>query len=323
MKIIPVTNQFNEIVAAKVENYSFNPKDIEIIISLIAKYGILIFKKTNISIDDYFYWQLSLGYHQPANIWCSDSKYPIFFRVTNNYVSEDKRGLFSDYELDWHCNILFTPDSEELLGLYAKKTPKGSKTLFANSIPYWKSLDMETKKFLENLYIKITGKIEETYEKKLAHGQMQTYETEDFTKKRKTRDIRKSVNFEEKHYHRYQEPRYIKNNSLKLVPNHALGIKGLYLPIYNVSSLLDQNQNQLSDHRSIFNFFKTEYIDSGRYMYEHEWEEGDIVLADQLTGLHKRNNIWKEQQDTHLKRELLRSACWYKTKHRKHFQNAI
>ena len=321
MKIFPIKNKFQDILAVRIEEYDFNSEDMNEIISLIREYGVIIYKKTRLSIEDYNKWQLKLGYHQPANIWCSHEQHPIFFRVTNGYVKKGQKGLFEDQELDWHCDILFTPDSEELLGLYAKAVPKKSKTLFANSLPYWKNLNKKTQGIFSELWIEITNKIEDTYEKILAHYDLPEYQLSDFNKQRIASDIRKSVNFEEKHADLYKSPRCSKHNFLRLIPKHPLGAMGVYFPHLNISSVVDSVGKQIPNHREIYETIKREYILSGRYIYQHEWDEGDIVLADQLTGVHKRNNIWKD--DPAVLRELLRSACWYKTKARIHFERAV
>ena len=321
MKIFPIKNEFQDILAIRIEEYDFNTEDISEIISLIREYGIVIYKKTKLSIEDYNKWQLKLGYHQYAGIWCSHEQYPIFFRVTNGYVKKDQKGLFEDQELDWHCDILFTPDSEELLGLYGKTIPRKSKTLFANSVPYWKNLDKKTREVFSGLRVEITNKIEDTYEKTLAHYDLPEYQLKDFNKQRVASDIRKSVNFEEKYIGLYKPPRCLKHNVLRLIPKHPLGAMGVYFPHLNISSIVDSFGKQISNHREIYDTIKKEYILSGRYIYEHDWDEGDIVLADQLTGVHKRNNVWKD--DSTSLRELLRSACWYKTKERIHFERAV
>ena len=321
MKISLIKNKFEDVLAAHILDDHFDTQNIGKIISLIREYGIVFWKRTKISIDTYYQWQLQLGYHQHTNIWCSHKKYPIFFRVTNSYIKENQKGLFEDKELDWHGNILFTPDSEEVLGLYAKIVPKGSQTFFANSIPYWKNLNQKKREDCAHLWIEITNKIEQTYEKKLAHHQLSKYQQEDFNKKRLSRDIRNSVNFEKQYSHLYKEPRFLKQGLFKLVPKHPLGMKGIFFPHLNISSIMDSSGKPIANHRDIYENIKQEYILSERYIYYHEWDPGDIVLSDQLTGVHKRNNIWKS--DNYAKRELLRSACWYKTNERKHFERSI
>jgi len=323
MKFIPIKNQFNEVLA--IHMLDFNIAEVRDIISLVAQYGVVFWKNTTVSLKEYNNWQLELGYHQYADIWCSHKEYPIFYRVTNRYVTDDHKGLFSDKELDWHSNILFKPDAEELVGLYAQTVPKGSKTFFANSIPYWQSLSEDRKFELNQLWVKITSESQTTYEKKLSthYQDLPDRELKNLHKNRQSRDIRRSINFDQKNFSLYKEPRYSRSLFLKLIPNHPLGTKGLHFPFYHISGIATSDKKAILNHKQIYDNIKAEYILSGRYIYEHQWEKGDIVLADQLIGLHKRNNIWAENQKLSIKRELLRTACWYKTSDRKSFERSL
>ena len=325
-------NDYDDILAVEVIGYNFKTKDFSGLMSLIRNYGIIIFKKANLSIEDYHKWQLNLGYHQISDMWCTHKKYPIFYEVTNKETKKGQKGLFGDKEINWHCANVFAPDGPELLGLYAiliPKTPK-SKTFFANSIPYWKNLSQEDQKSFENTYIEVAPKVEDTYEKHLISNPPPKNQMKDRKNHLFTRDIRRSINFERKYYEFYSEPRYLyrtplslKKNFLKLIPEHTLGVKGVYFPYFHISDMTDLNKKSLLNSKKLFEKIKKDYILNGRYVYEHNWEEGDIVLADQLTGLHKRNNIWKEADDFSLQRNLLRSVCWYKSEYRKNFIGSI
>ena len=321
MKYTPIKNKLGDVLAVQILDYDFESESIQDVISLVRKYGVLFWKKINLDLDTYHSWQLKLGYHQYHDLWCPHEKYPIFFRVTNDYVNKNQKGLFGNEELNWHSNILYTPDSEELLSLYGKTLVEGSKTFFTNSIPYWKNLKKIKQQRFKNLYVKITNEIQNTYEKTLAHEPLRAHQLNDINKRRASRDIRKSINFEKEHFHLYKQPRFLKENYLRLVPDHPLGIKGLYFPYLNIESITDSHKKSLPDHKELYEEIKNDYVLSGRYIYQHEWEEGDIILADQLTGIHKRNNIWKKYPNA--KRELLRSCCWYKTNERKHFDRSI
>ena len=321
MKIIPLKNEFNETLAVQVVDYNFARGDIRATIELIKEYGVVVWKRTNLSIKEYYHWQLKLGYHQHANMWCSHQKYPIFFRVTNKPIDQRGPGLFADQELDWHCNVLFTPDAEELLGLYAQTIPAGSKTFFANSLPYRKSLDTQLVQQLANFRVEVTDQIDKTYEKTLVHYHLPTYQAQDFVKQRKALDIKKSVNFEKEYNRHYPLPRFGKRHLLRLFPKHPLGIEGIYFPHYHIASIVDSKGAIVPDHREIYQKIKEEYILSGRFVYGHQWEEGDLVLSDQLTGVHRRNDVW--QNNPLAQRELLRSACWYKTAYRQHFERSV
>ena len=246
--------------------------------------------------------------------------------MTNLKVKDEHEaeGLFGHGELDWHCNILFTPDSEENVALRCVEVPPGSQTIMANSIPFWNNLSQEKRDLYDTLYLRITNKMEETYENRLAHYVLPTAELKDFDKKRASRAIQRSMNYDQE-WDKFPEPRFEKKNTLKMISRHPLGIKGVYFPHLNLSYMADKDGNQLDNHRELYDEIRTEYIDNDQYHYAHEWEEGDICFMEQLTGVHRRNNVWEEKglDPTTHKRELQRTSFWYKTPYRVHTERCI
>jgi alpha-ketoglutarate-dependent taurine dioxygenase len=318
MKTSYITNDHGDILGVQIHSDDVTNDDPIAVSKLIAEHGLVIYKRTKTPIPAYHDWQMALGYHQPANIWCNDPEYPIFFLVTNRQITEQEEGLFGHGELDWHCNILFTPDGEEIVGLYGKVCQPGANTVLANSIPMWKNLSQDKKDRYQDLWLKITNKIQETYEKKLAHYVLPTAEQKDFDKKRAHLSVTKAVNFNATNADLYPDARFLKDNFLRFKPQHPLGTDGLYFPHLNLQFMTDGNRHQLADHLEVYQEIKDNYIDSGRYVYSHDWEPGDVFLMDQLTTIHKRAKM-----DAKIPRELLRTACWYRTELRTHFKHSI
>ena len=170
MKIEPIKSSAGYTVAVRVLTPFKDMKEQDFI-DLVREFGTVVWKKDTATVDEYIDFQMKIGYHQAADIWCNDEKYPQIYRVTNLKLKDDheSEGLFGHGDLDWHCNILFTPDSEEMVALRAVEIPKGSQTIMANSIPYWNNLSQEKRDYYETLYLSITNKMEDTYENKLAH----------------------------------------------------------------------------------------------------------------------------------------------------------
>ena len=295
-------------------------------IDLVKEFGTVVWKKDKSTTEDYVNFQMRIGYHQAAEMWCNHEKYPQIYRVTNIKIKEEHEGegMFSHGELDWHCNILFTPDSEEAVALRGVVIPDGSQTIIANSIPYWNNLSDTERETFENIYLSITNKNDETYEKKSVHYMLPTAEQKDVDKRRASRSIQKSMNYDQDP-NLFPEPRFQKQNILKMVPKHPLGIKGIYWPHLNLKTLCDKDGNQLSNHKELYNNIIKEYINDNKYHYYHEWEPGDICFMDQLSGVHRRNNVWKEQgldpKTAH--RELQRTSFWYKLPYRTHTDRSI
>ena len=325
MKIEPIKSSAGYTVAVRVVTPYKEMKEQDFI-DLVREFGTVVWKKDTATTEEYIDFQMRVGYHQAAEIWCNDDKFPQIYRVTNLKVkdSHEAEGLFGHGELDWHCNILFTPDSEEMVGLRAVEVPQGSQTIMANSIPFWNNLSQEKRDLYDTLYLRITNKMEETYENRLAHYVLPTAELKDFDKKRASRAVQSSMNYDQAE-DTFPEPRFEKKNTLKMISRHPLGIKGVYFPHLNLSYMADKDGNQLDNHRELYDEIRTEYIDSDQYHYAHEWEEGDICFMEQLTGVHRRNNVWEEKglDPTTHKRELQRTSFWYKTPYRVHTERCI
>jgi alpha-ketoglutarate-dependent taurine dioxygenase len=295
-------------------------------IELVKEYGIITWKKqVNVSRAEYVDFQKKIGYHQPADMWCNDPEYPEIFRVTNKKLNEyGDEGLFSHGELDWHCNLGFTPDSEEMVGLRAITCPKGSVTTWANSMPYFAQLDPMEQMLFDEYYVHLTNDIQSTYEKRLLHYSLPVHDQADMDKQRKSRMIQHAINYDQP-YDLYPEPRFAKDNYLRLVPNHPLGMEGIYFPHLNMADIGYSNGNILYNHKEIYEKIRKEYIDVDDYHYHHEWDEGDILFADQFTGVHRRNNVWEERNLDVANdiRYMERTAFWYKTKYRKHTDRCL
>ena len=325
MKIEPIKSSAGYTVAVRVLT-PYNQMKEQDFIDLIREFGTVVWKKDKATTEEYIDFQMKVGYHQAADIWCNDDKFPQIYRVTNLKIEADHEaeGLFGHGELDWHCNILFTPDSEECVGLRAVEVPKGSQTIMANSLPFWNNLSEEKKLYYETLYLAITNKIQDTYEQTLAHYVLPTAELKDFDKKRASRCVQRAMNYDIPE-DTFLPPRFEKKNFLKMISNHPLGMEGVYFPHLNLEYMADSNHQKLENHYEVYQEIKKEYIDDDKYHYYHEWEEGDIAFMEQLTGVHRRNNVWEEQgldPITH-KRELQRTSFWYKAEFREHTGRCI
>jgi len=314
------SNQGVTVAVRVLDNYgTITPDEF---IELVKEYSIVVWKKQDITSAEYVDFQKKIGYHQPAEMWCNDPKHPEIFRVTNKKINDfGDEGLFSHGELDWHCNLGFTPDSEEMISLRAITVPKGSITSWTNSLPYWTVLDKGTQQKFTSYYIHLTNDIDSTYEKKLLHYMLPVAENSDFDKQRKSRSIQNTINFDQDP-NLYPESRFTKDNYLRLHPNHPLGMKGIYFPHLNMCDIGTSQGMPLENHREVYESIRKAYIDVDNYHYNHEWEEGDIIFADQFTGVHKRNNVWEERgidsNSNEGLRYLERTAFWYKTQYRNH-----
>ena len=291
------------------------------ILNLLKTVGIIVLRDHGMSLDEYHNWQYDLGYHLPPDVWCSHKDYPLFWRVTNDKVDDHHEGLFGHSDIEWHSNILFTYDNQEIVSLWGHKIPETdcSPTTYSNSIPYFKNLDPVKKERYKKLYTKFHWKVENAFYKVPFNVQNASLNLEMPMEQMKALSrktwIGNSVNITDDDKKLYQPARYNFEGRYKLVPNHPLGSEGLFFPLTHITDFVDEDNHSQSDAREIFKELKSDWLDCKDYMYTHEWQKDDIVIADQLTGLHRRDfGI----PDT-VVRELLRSTCWYKTKDRIHY----
>jgi alpha-ketoglutarate-dependent taurine dioxygenase len=71
----------------------------------------------------------------------------------------------------------------------------------------------------------------------------------------------------------------------KLVISNPFGVKGL-----NISPLQMESISSMSYEEMIeFTDNMLEYLTQDKFTYSHYWEDGDIVLSEQIFGMHKRD----------------------------------
>lgn len=69
-----------------------------------------------------------------------------------------------------------------------------------------------------------------------------------------------------------------------LVMENIAGKRGFYFPFYQISGFKDISEEESKD---IIDWL-SEYTTRDEFCYHHDWEDGDIVIAEQWLGIHKR-----------------------------------
>ena len=291
------------------------------IAKLIGKAGVVVIRDSGATPEEYAEWSLGLGYHLSPEIWCTDKEHSnLFWTVTNEMMDERNQGLFGDYELDWHTNMTPVADAEEVIGLYAKTITYDTETWFANSVPYFNQLLEEKQNLLKELTVvldpkRTLGVIKKAWQPavKKIYGQEVL---DEINKNRNTREVVNCQNMEPENKEKFGASRGIMNNH-KLVPDHPLGVEGLFFSPYEVHGFLKDGE-VYEKSEELFNELWNDYVCNDRYTYQHLWQEGDICLFDQVIGIHRRPDILKDKP-----RKLLRTAKWYKSHLRKHHNYVV
>tara|TARA_B100001059_G_scaffold23881_1_gene19193 strand:- start:616 stop:1545 length:930 start_codon:yes stop_codon:yes gene_type:complete len=288
---------------------------------MVAHAGVVVIRDSGATPEEYAEWSLGLGYHLSPEIWCTDKEHSdLFWTVTNEMVDERNQGLFGDYELDWHTNMTPVADAEEVIGLYAKTITYETETWFASSIPYFNQLPEKKQNLLRELTVvhdpkRTLGLIKEAWQPKF--GEIYGEEVlREIQKNRNTREIFNALNMESENKHKFGASRGIMNNH-RLVPDHPLGVEGLFFSPYEIHTFLKDGE-PYEHSKELFDELWNDYVCNDRYVYQHTWKEGDICLFDNVIGIHRRPDILKDKP-----RKLLRTATWYKSHLRKHHDYVV
>lgn len=173
-------------------------------------------------------------------------------RVTGAVDEHGHHGLFGHVsDLDWHCNKPAVPNRKPIVWLYGVNGTAGSRTSWNNNILAYNDLDQDTKDLLEPLE-GIFG---------WEHGR---YSVMNFSHVEK-----KSINT-------YYTP--------KIVQTNIAGKKGLFFPflqLFYFKGMSEEDSRKIIDPIS-------KHITQDKYCYHHDWEDGDVVIAEQVLGIHKR-----------------------------------
>jgi taurine dioxygenase len=190
-------------------------------------------------------------------------------RVTGELNEHGQPGMFGHVdELEWHCNRVSDPDRMPIVWLYADRGTKGSRTSWLNNIVSYNDLSEEKKQQLKNF--------------KLNVGNTQQF-----------------IN-----YYNGDEyvPKDITNYRPNLVHTNKLGVTGLFFS-WNQTHFIEDMPNE--EGRKLIEELK-DHCEQQKYIYDHDWEDGDIVVSDQWLSIHKR---WRFEE-MH-RRVLHRIACDY------------
>ena len=170
-------------------------------------------------------------------------------RVTGEKNEKGEPGLFGHTSaLDWHANQCSNPDRNPLIWLYGVKGTSGSRTSWINTIEAYKDLDKTIKSRLQG------KKIYCGYEK----GRYSTSDT--FID-----HIHQDVLFD-------------------LVMTNKAGQTGLYFPFLQTFGMAGTTEEEYTE---IWTQLR-DHILQEKYMYHHDWNDGDVVISEQWLSIHKR-----------------------------------
>lgn len=175
-------------------------------------------------------------------------------RVTGQKNSDGETGIAGhEDEMAWHNNSPYDSERNSIVYLYAVHGSKGSRTTFNNTTLAYRDLDNTMKEKIKNLKCLYFSGIN-----------LQTG----------------------KHTDAQENKEVVNDFTPPLVYTNIANKTGLYLSPYLLEKFTDLS---VDDSKKIVDELFP-FVIQEKYCYHHDWEDGDILLAEQWLGIHKR---WK------------------------------
>ena len=177
-------------------------------------------------------------------------------RVTGEKNAECEPGLFGHVSaLDWHANQCSNKNRDPLIWLYGVKGTKGSRTSWINMIKAYEDLSEEDKEYINDL------KLYCGYEPgKYSHSTF---------------------------FHTHVN----KQNLFNLVMRNKEGQRGLYFPFFQTYGIDGISE---IEYNYVWQLLYDHVLDE-KYVYHHDWDDGDVVISEQWLSVHKR---WRFEEMT-------------------------
>ena len=170
-------------------------------------------------------------------------------RVTGQKNHKGEEGLFGHTSaVDWHADQASNYDRAPLIWLYGVEGTKGSKTSWLNNIASYEAMSDSLKDEIKDSKITLGYKIG-------------SYSASKFFKE----------------HHAEDKP-------FSLVYTNEAGKTGLYFPFLQILSMPGKTKDQFDDLMGRL----IEHVTQPQFMYDHHWEDGDVVISDQWLCIHKR-----------------------------------
>ena len=221
----------------------------------LAENTVVVFKNQNLSAADQIKICSMFGRIQNFNntTYRKSLQLPngdgYIMRVTGELDEHGQPGLFGHvHELEWHCNRVADTDRMPLVWLYGERGTVGSRTSWLNTILPYKDLPEEKKLELENYILDVGNN--QTF--------METYADE----------VRPDIN----------------SHNPRLVHTGLTGQKGLFFPFNQIHFIVGMDKPKAR----AFLEEMWKFVEQEKYMYHHDWQDGDIVIAEQWHSIHKR-----------------------------------
>lgn len=239
-----------------IDNISdLSENDLYEVAKLCNKHLVVIFKNQNLTIDDQIRITSAIGkvkLDHGRNQFEKERTLvaPGVLRVTGEKNHTGKGGLFGhDEELDWHTHHTSAKFRYPFVWLYAVKGSKGSRTTWLNQAMAYDDLSDSMKRKIAGIKYASGYKAGTFSDQQVGHNR---------------------INYD---------------NPVSLVHTNIEGKTGLYFPFLQAFDIVEGATND--EWEKIYSDLKNHVLQE-KYMYHHDWKDGDLVISEQWLSIHKR-----------------------------------
>ena len=225
----------------------------------IHKQGVAVFYNQEMNESEYIKTMKRFGECEAPDLFMNPKEYPEIFLVTGKKVNGKKIGMFGDTELGWHSNGNSRHLIDKILiGLYCVKEDINTTLSVCNTQQPFGDMSEDEKEYWRSITIRLKFKNNTIYD--LEEGDPEL----EFMSKNK-------------------------GSIRKLVGEHPhTGKEYFYFPYHFIQKAW-KNKKQI-DHEEMIKKLMPKIFKS-QYQYHHIFKEGDLLLMDQFTSLHRRTPV--------------------------------
>jgi len=226
---------------------------------VIHQDGVAVMYNQNLKENDYIDFMKRFGECESPDLFMNPKDYPEIFLVTAKTVDGKKIGMFGDTELGWHSNGNSRHLIDKILiGLYCVKEDINTTLSVCNTSKPFYDMSKDEQEYYRSITIRLKFKNNTIYDLKEGDPELE------FMSKNKG-SIRKLVDV---HPHNMSEY--------------------FYFPYHFICKAWE-GKKQI-DHEELIKKLKPKIFKS-QYQYHHIFKEGDLLLMDQFTSLHRRTPV--------------------------------
>ena len=225
----------------------------------IHKQGVSVFYNQEMNESEYIKTMKKFGECEAPDLFMNPKEYPEIFLVTGKKVDGKKIGMFGDTELGWHSNGNSRHLIDKILiALYCVKEDINTTLSVCNTQQPFYDMSKDEQEYYRSITIRLKFKNNTIYD--LEEGDPEL----EFMSKNKG-SIRKLVG----------------------VHPHT-GLEYFYFPYHFICKAWE-GKKQI-DHEKLIEKLMPKIFKS-QYQYHHIFKEGDLLLMDQFTSLHRRTPV--------------------------------